>query len=96
MQVLAMAIEIIVVGVFAGIALGLRYKVLILVPAVACAMAIAVVMGIVRADHFWSIALAMVALAGAIQFGYLVGIFMRAAIGSICARHVGSRIIPNK
>jgi len=96
MQVLAMVVEIVVVGVLAGIALGLRYKVLILVPAVTCAMVIAVAVGLVRADHFWPIVLAMVALAVAIQFGYFVGIFMRAAIGSICARFADCHILPNK
>src|SRR5258707_14834069 len=67
----------------AGIALGLRYKVLILVPAVTLAMIFATIIGVARADHFWSIVLAMVVLGTAVQFGYLAGIAIRAAVGSV-------------
>ncbi len=58
-----------VISVLAGIALGLRYKVLILVPAVAFAMVLAMIVGIAPADHFWSIILAMVVIGTALQFG---------------------------
>jgi hypothetical protein len=67
----------------AGIALGLRYKVLILVPAVTLAMIFAMIIGVARADHFWSVVLAMVVLGTAVQFGYLAGIAIRAAVGSV-------------
>ena len=67
----------------AGIALGLRYKVWILVPAVTLAMIFAMIIGVARADHFWSIVLAMVVLGTAVQFGYLAGIEIRAAVGSV-------------
>ena len=67
----------------AGIALGLRYKVLILVPAVTLVMIFAMIIGVARADHFWSIVLAMVVLGTAVQFGYLAGIAIRAAVGSV-------------
>ena len=67
----------------AGIALGLRYKVLILVPAVTLAMIFAMIIGVAHADHFWSIVLAMVVLGTAVQFGYLAGIAIRAAVGSV-------------
>ena len=78
-----MALELAIIGALAGIALGLRYKVLILVPAVALALAIAMIVGIARAHHFWSIILAMVILGIAVQFGYLAGIAIRAAVGSV-------------
>src|SRR5260370_24858558 len=67
----------------AGIALGLRYKVLILVPAVTLAMIFAMIIGVACADHFWSIVLAMVVLGTAVQFGYLAGIAIRPAVGSV-------------
>jgi hypothetical protein len=51
----------------AGIAVGLRYKVLILVPAVTLAMIFAMIIGVARADHFWSIVLAMVVLGTAVS-----------------------------
>ena len=78
-----MALELATISVLAGIALGLRYKVFILVPAVTLAMTFAMIIGVARADHFWSIVLAMVVLGTAVQFGYLVGIAVRAAVGSV-------------
>jgi hypothetical protein len=79
----AMALGLAIIGVLAGIALGLRYKVLFLVPAVTLAMIFATMIGVARADHFWSIVLAMVVLGTAVQFGYLAGIAIRAAVGSV-------------
>jgi hypothetical protein len=48
-----------IVSVLAGIALGLRHEVVILVPAVALAMALAAIVAIERGDHLWSIILAI-------------------------------------
>ena len=78
-----MALELAIISTVVGIALGLRYKVLILVPAVALAMLFAMIVAIARADHFWSIVLAMVVLGTAIQFGYLAGIVIRVGVGSV-------------
>ena len=78
-----MALELATISVLAGIALGLRYKVFILVPAVALAIVFATIVGIAHADLFRSIVLAMVVLGTAVQFGYLVGIAVRAAVGSV-------------
>ena len=86
-----MALELAIISVLVGIALGLRYKVLILVPAVTVAMLLAIIIGIAHADRFWSIILAMVILGTAVQFGYLAGIVMRAPIRSICAHTIGCR-----
>ena len=85
-----MAFKIVIVSVLAGIILGLRFKVLILVPAIALAMLFAIVVGVARVDPFWSIVLAMIVLGSAVQFGYLVGIAMRAAIASIRAPTTGN------
>ena len=76
-----MALELAIVGILAGIALGLRYKVLILVPAVTLATIFATVVAIARGDHFWSIILAMAIPGSAVQFGYLAGIVICAAVG---------------
>jgi len=76
-----MAFELAIVSVLAGIALGLRYKVLILVPAVTLAMIFAMMVAIARGDHFWSIILVMAIPGTAVQFGYLAGIVIRAAVG---------------
>jgi hypothetical protein len=86
-----MALALTIISVLVGIALGLRYKVLILVPAVTVAMLFAIIIGIAHADRFWSIILAMVIFGTAVQFGYLAGIVMRAAIRSICALTIGGR-----
>jgi hypothetical protein len=69
------------INVLAGIALGLRYRVVILVPAVSLVVTFVVIVGIARGDHFWSIILATVIVGTALQLGYLIGIAIRAAIG---------------
>lgn len=74
------AIQLAVISVLAGIALGLRYRVVILVPAVASIVIFAIVIGVARGDDLWSITLAIVAAATAVQVGYLVGIAIRAIV----------------
>jgi hypothetical protein len=86
-----MTLELAIIGAVAGIALGLRYKVVVLVPAVTLAMIFAMIVGIARADHFWSIISAMAILATAVQSGYLAGITTGAAVGSFCAPVIGGR-----
>jgi len=79
----AMAFELAIISIVAGIALGLRYKVLILVPAAALVMVFAMIVGIGRADPLSSIILAMAGLGTPVQFGYLAGIVIRGAFGSV-------------
>jgi hypothetical protein len=86
-----MALELAIISVVAGVVLGLRYKVLILVPAVMFAMMFAVIVGVARADSVLSVALMTVALAVAVQLGYLAGIFLRALIAWIYALLVRNR-----
>jgi hypothetical protein len=64
-----MAFELAIIGVVVGIVLGLRYKILILVPAVLFAMIFATAIGVGRADSFWSIVLTMAVLVIAVQLG---------------------------
>jgi hypothetical protein len=59
-------IALAVINVLAGIALGLRYRVVILVPAVSLAVTFVVMVGIARGDHFWSIIVAMVIVGTAV------------------------------
>jgi hypothetical protein len=84
-----MAIEPVIISLVAGIVLGLRYKVFVLVPAIAVAAIFAVIIGVVSADGFWSIVLAMAVLGTAVQLGYVMGVFVRAAIRSICLPMIG-------
>jgi hypothetical protein len=69
-----------------GCGLGLRFKVLILVPAVTLAMLGAAVVGIARGDEYWFIVVAMILSWTAVQFGYLAGIITRDVIASVRAR----------
>jgi hypothetical protein len=78
-----MTFALAIIGVAIGVVLGLRYKVLILVPALISAMLFAIGVGIVRAESFWSIVLTAVALVTAVQLGYLVGSVIHAAIAAI-------------
>ena len=80
-----MALEWAIISILGGIFLGLRFKVLVLVPAVIFVILFAVIIGIARAEHFWPIVLGMVILGTAVQIGYLAGTLMRAVISSICA-----------
>jgi hypothetical protein len=78
-----MAIEVAVIGVVVGIVLGLRYKVLILVPAATFATISAIIIGVAHADGFWSIVLMTVELITAVQIGYLAGTVTHMAIAAI-------------
>jgi hypothetical protein len=86
-----MAIELAVIGVVVGIVLGLRYKVLILVPAIMFVMIAVIIVGIARADRFWSIVLMAVELITAVQLGYLAGTVIHAAIAAILPPWRGGR-----
>jgi hypothetical protein len=76
-----MSLELAIISAFAGIALGLRYNVMILIPAVVLFTMFATIVGIARGDHFWSIISAVAILGTAVQVGYLTGISIRAAVG---------------
>ena len=86
-----MILELAIISMLAGIALGLRYRVFVLVPAVTLAIAFAVIGGIAHGDRLWLILLAMAILGTAVQFGYLAGIMIRAAVGAIFASIIGGR-----
>ena len=86
----AMTLELAIISMLAGIALGLRYKVFVLVPAVSLTIMFAMMGGIAHGDRLWSILLAMAILGTAVQIGYLAGIMIRAAVRSICAS-IGGR-----
>jgi hypothetical protein len=66
-----MALDIVIIHVLAGAAVGMRFKVMILVPAVTLTMLFAAIIGVTRGDKFWSIAVSMILLGTAIQVGYL-------------------------
>ncbi len=84
-----MALQLAIISVVAGIALGLRCKVFVLVPAITLAMIFAVVAGVAHGDQLGAIILAMVIFGTAVQFGYLTGVAIHAAAGPIIAFIIG-------
>ena len=66
-----MTFELALPAFLAGIALGLRYRVVILIPAVALVILFAMIVGIARGDGLLSLIMAMVIPGAAIQIGYL-------------------------
>ena len=86
-----MAFELAIIGVVVGVVLGLRYKVLVLVPALLSAGVLAILVGVVRADSFWSIVLTAAALVTAVQLGYLAGIVIHAVIAATFTPRKGDR-----
>jgi hypothetical protein len=81
-----MALEILIIHFLAGAALGLRFKLMILIPGLTLTMLFASMVGVKHGDQFWSIAVAMILLGTAIQVGYLAGILIRAKIASVRAQ----------
>jgi len=80
LEVSAMSVELAIISALAGIALGLRYKVVILIPAIALIMLFAIIVGIARGDRFLSLIVAMAISGAAIQIGYLAGAQIRATV----------------
>jgi len=69
-------------GALAGAVLGLRFKVLVLVPVICVALAIVLVNGIARSDGVWWLAFTMIMIATALQLGYVLGIVVRVVINA--------------
>jgi hypothetical protein len=75
-----MAIFILCCALTGGV-LGLRFKVLVLVPAIGLALVVTVFVGIARGDGDWAILGTAAAVATVLQIGYLAGTLARFAIG---------------
>ncbi len=65
----------ITVCVLAGMALGLRFKIYMVVPAIVAATLLTAVISIRHGDQSWSVGFAMILSALAVQIGYLCGTF---------------------
>jgi hypothetical protein len=65
------------ISTLVGAVFGLRFKVLIILPAIGCALPIIFGIGLIRGDDAWSILLAMVLATTALQLGYLFGAVTR-------------------
>jgi hypothetical protein len=86
--------ELAIVGALAGVALGLRYKVLVLVPAVMLALTFSVMVRVAYADSFWLTTLTIAAVVTALQLGYLAGVVVRTIIERIFPWQSGERKSP--
>lgn len=69
-----------VVGVSLGAVLGLKFKVLVLVPAIVIAVLATVAQGMVHGDGIWQVGLATIVATVSLQVGYAVGLFVREAV----------------
>jgi hypothetical protein len=63
------------IGIFFGVALGLRFKVFILVPTIG--LAVAVVAVSTSGDGSSQVSIAMIVIATCLQLGYFIGAVMR-------------------
>ena len=88
-----MSLELAIISALAGVALGLRYKVMILIRAVALVATFAMMVGIARGDHVWSIISAIAILGTAVQLGYLAGISIRATVGWVLVPHAQAALL---
>jgi hypothetical protein len=64
---------LILIGVFVGAMLGLRFKVFVLVPVICVALAIVAVGDVARGDDLWQLAISMIVIATSLQVGYFGG-----------------------
>jgi hypothetical protein len=69
-----------------GTLLGLRFKVLILVPAIALCSPVTLAIGLAHNDSVWFILFDTVLAATTLQVGYLTGAIIRFAITAMCLR----------
>lgn len=81
-----MTFELAIICAVAGVVLGLRYNVVVLIPAVMFALLFGVVVGISRSEGVLLTTFLAAGLAVAVQAGYLAGIAIYAVLESIDAR----------
>ena len=86
-----MIIPLIFAAVLFGAVLGMRFKVVALVPAIVISSILAFDIGYVHYDHFWLALLITIAIVAALQVGYLCGSVIRfvAAGAGVAKAQVG-------
>src|SRR5580692_6427379 len=68
------------ISILIGVALGLRFNALILVPTIVLGAVITAVVGFAHGNPIWSVAFAMVSSTAGLQIGYFVGAVTSAAV----------------
>ena len=71
-----------VIGILVGAVLGLRFKVLVLIPAMCVELAIVLTGGIAGGNRLWWIALAMIVIATSTQVGFFTGSVVRSVMAA--------------
>jgi len=83
-----------ILSLTAGMVLGQRFKVLILLPATGLAIIAATGAGMAHGDHGWSIVLLAIAVTVALQIGYLIGTGIRSLLAAGRASRVHGTSVP--
>jgi O-antigen ligase len=78
-----------IISILLGTALGLRCRVLVLVPTIGLALAVVAVAGIAGGDGVWQLLATMAVVATFIELGYIGGVVLRVVIGVEQATHNG-------
>jgi hypothetical protein len=76
---------VVTISILFGIALGLRFKFLILVPTIGASLATVAINGILRGEANWRLVVTMVVVATFLQLGYVAGCVLRFAAGAVSA-----------
>jgi hypothetical protein len=76
-----------------GVALGLRFKFMILFPAISFAVIGVVVVGIANGNHIGPVVLTIVLVSVALQIGYFFGLLARGAIASLGTRERNPAVV---
>jgi NADH:ubiquinone oxidoreductase subunit 6 (subunit J) len=79
-------ITISMISFLAGAALGQRFKVMVLMPAIAIVLVLAVGTGVAHAQTAWSTVLMAATAATCLQIGYLIGIFTHYVLVAVLSR----------
>jgi hypothetical protein len=80
------------IGIFVGAVLGLRFKVLILVPAMSFALVLVAVSGALRGENIWVVTVRMVLVVTSVQLGYLGGAILQRLMRTLTAKAKPGRI----
>jgi hypothetical protein len=71
-----------------GAFLGMRFKVVILIPAIAFVLMAAVLIGIARSEHFIAVSLQVAIAVGCLEIGYFCSVVMWLGIALVRSRRL--------
>lgn len=78
------------VSFLVGAALAQRFKIMVLIPAVATVLTLAVGIGVTNAYTFWSIVVTAATAATSMQIGYLIGMSIHGLLAAASSRSAPS------